>query len=153
MARILRYNPRSRTTALPIVPISRSSADQRKGRCGRVEDGVCIRLYGEEDFAQRPQFTPPEIVRSNLADPVEGRVRLSGTGVAAAEEATFSLAGRGDSQPLRFASSVQLLRYTEHRVMDIKQRVQSAQAKAGSWRQRAKSKGQGQKMTAVIDTY
>ena len=68
LARISRYNPRTRTTALPIVPVSRSSADQRKGRCGRMEDGVCVRLYSKEDYELRPQFTPPEISRSNLAE-------------------------------------------------------------------------------------
>ena len=76
LARISRYNPRSRTTALPIVPISRSSADQRKGRCGRIEDGVCIRLYAEEDFTQRSQFTPPEILRSNLAEVILRMIAL-----------------------------------------------------------------------------
>ena len=68
LARIPRYNPRSRTTTLPVVPVSISSADQRKGRCGRVENGVCMRLYSEEDFNSRAVFTPPEIVRSNLAE-------------------------------------------------------------------------------------
>jgi ATP-dependent helicase HrpA len=68
LARIPRYLPRTRTTSLAIGPISRSSADQRKGRCGRVQDGVCIRLYSEEDYASRPLFTPPEIQRSNLAE-------------------------------------------------------------------------------------
>ena len=68
LARVSQYNPRTRTTALPVEPISRSSADQRKGRCGRVENGVCIRLYSEEDYLSRPLFTPPEILRSNLAE-------------------------------------------------------------------------------------
>jgi ATP-dependent helicase HrpA len=68
LARIPRYLPRTRTTILPISPISRSSADQRKGRCGRVENGVCFRLYTEDDYASRPEFTPPEILRSNLAE-------------------------------------------------------------------------------------
>ena len=68
LARISQYNPRSRTTALPVVPVSRSSADQRKGRCGRVENGVCIRLYAEEDYQSRPLYTLPEILRSNLAE-------------------------------------------------------------------------------------
>ncbi|MGE5840197.1 MAG: ATP-dependent RNA helicase HrpA, partial [Deltaproteobacteria bacterium] len=68
LARISRYLPRTRTTSLPISPISQSSADQRKGRCGRVQHGVCIRLYSEEDYASRPLFTPPEIQRSNLAE-------------------------------------------------------------------------------------
>lgn len=67
-ARISRFNPRNRTQRLPIEPISRSSADQRKGRCGRVQDGICIRLYTEADYNERPRYTPPEILRSNLAE-------------------------------------------------------------------------------------
>ncbi|TON82598.1 hypothetical protein CGH50_25855, partial [Vibrio parahaemolyticus] len=51
----------------PIEPISQASANQRKGRCGRVEEGICIRLYSEEDFESRPEFTDPEILRTNLA--------------------------------------------------------------------------------------
>ncbi len=70
LARIARYNPRTRTSGLPVEPISRSSADQRKGRCGRVRNGVCIRLYSREDYEARPLFTPPEILRSNLAEVV-----------------------------------------------------------------------------------
>ena len=68
LARIPRYSPRTRTTAMPVVPISRSSADQRKGRCGRVANGTCIRLYSEEDYLGRPPYTPPEILRANLAE-------------------------------------------------------------------------------------
>jgi ATP-dependent helicase HrpA len=68
LARIPRYSPRTRTTAMPVAPVSRSSADQRKGRCGRVAKGVCIRLYSEEDYLRRPQYTPPEILRANLAE-------------------------------------------------------------------------------------
>jgi ATP-dependent helicase HrpA len=68
LARISQYLPRTRTTSLPITPISQSSADQRKGRCGRVQHGVCIRLYSEEDYESRPPFTSPEIQRSNLAE-------------------------------------------------------------------------------------
>jgi len=68
LARIACYEPRSRTTSLPISPISKSSADQRKGRCGRVANGVCIRLFSEFDYASRPLFTPPEIQRSNLSE-------------------------------------------------------------------------------------
>ena len=67
LARIAQYNPRSRTAGLPVRAISRSSADQRKGRCGRVQNGICIRLYEEEDYLGRPLYTPPEILRSNLA--------------------------------------------------------------------------------------
>jgi ATP-dependent helicase HrpA len=68
LARIPSYSPRTRTTALPVSPISQSSANQRMGRCGRVENGVCIRLYDEDDFNARPFFTSPEILRSNLAE-------------------------------------------------------------------------------------
>ena len=68
LARTALYNPRSKTRSLPVAPISRASADQRKGRCGRVEEGVCIRLYAEQDYLDRPLYTPPEIQRSNLAE-------------------------------------------------------------------------------------
>lgn len=68
LARISRYNPRSQTQRLPIEEISRSSAEQRKGRCGRVEDGTCVRLYGEEDLLARPEHTQPEMQRANLAE-------------------------------------------------------------------------------------
>lgn len=67
LARISRYSVHSKVQRLPIEPISRASADQRKGRCGRVSAGVCFRLYSEEDFQSRPEFTTPEILRTNLA--------------------------------------------------------------------------------------
>lgn len=66
-ARISRYSPRSKILRLPIEPISRASADQRAGRCGRVAPGVCIRLYDQEDYERREQYTTPEIRRTNLA--------------------------------------------------------------------------------------
>ncbi|HWI74390.1 MAG TPA: ATP-dependent RNA helicase HrpA, partial [Baekduia sp.] len=66
-ARMSRYSARLKVQRLPIEPISQASADQRKGRSGRTSDGICIRLYSEEDFAQRPRFTDPEILRTNLA--------------------------------------------------------------------------------------
>ncbi len=66
-ARISRYNPRSKVQRLPIENISQASANQRKGRCGRVSEGVCIRLYSEDDFNARPMFTDPEIKRTSLA--------------------------------------------------------------------------------------
>ena len=66
-ARISRYSYRTKVQRLPIEPISQASANQRKGRCGRLSDGICIRLYSEEDFAARPEFTDPEILRTNLA--------------------------------------------------------------------------------------
>ncbi len=67
LARISRYSIRSKVQQLPVEPISKASADQRKGRCGRVSEGTCFRLYSEEDFAGRPDFTTPEIMRTNLA--------------------------------------------------------------------------------------
>jgi ATP-dependent helicase HrpA len=76
LARISRYSPRTRTTALPVAAISRSSAEQRKGRCGRVENGICIRLYPQEDFEAREMFTPPEILRSNLAEVILRMIAL-----------------------------------------------------------------------------
>jgi ATP-dependent helicase HrpA len=66
-ARISRYSARLKVQRLPIEPISQASADQRKGRCGRVAEGVCIRLYDERDFEERPRYTDPEILRTNLA--------------------------------------------------------------------------------------
>lgn len=67
LARISRYSYRSKVQRLPIEPISQASANQRAGRCGRVAAGICIRLYDEDDFAEREAFTPPEILRTNLA--------------------------------------------------------------------------------------
>jgi ATP-dependent helicase HrpA len=66
-ARISRYSNRTKVQRLPIEPISQASANQRKGRCGRLSDGVCIRLYSEPDFQSRPEFTDPEILRTSLA--------------------------------------------------------------------------------------
>jgi len=66
-ARISRYSARTKVQRLPIEPISQASANQRAGRCGRLGPGVCIRLYSEEDYAARPEFTEPEILRTNLA--------------------------------------------------------------------------------------
>ncbi|MCW2942767.1 MAG: ATP-dependent helicase HrpA [Actinomycetia bacterium] len=66
-ARISRYSHRTKVQRLPIEAISQASANQRKGRCGRTSDGICIRLYAEEDFAGRDEFTDPEILRTNLA--------------------------------------------------------------------------------------
>lgn len=67
VARISRYSVRTKVQRLPIEPISQASANQRSGRCGRVSEGIAIRLYSEEDFEGRPEFTDPEILRTNLA--------------------------------------------------------------------------------------
>ncbi|MFZ5497333.1 MAG: ATP-dependent RNA helicase HrpA [Verrucomicrobiota bacterium] len=86
LARISRYAPQSRTRRLPVEPVSQSSADQRKGRCGRVSDGVCIRLYSEQDYLGRPRFTQPEIQRSNLADVI---LRMKAFGLGDIEDFPF----------------------------------------------------------------
>ncbi len=86
LARISRYNPGTGTHGLPVDPISRASADQRAGRCGRVQDGVCIRLYSEEDYNARPRFTLPEIRRTNLAEVV---LRLLDLGIRDIESFPF----------------------------------------------------------------
>ncbi len=76
LARIPRYSPRTGTTALPVSAVSRSSANQRAGRCGRVENGICIRLFDEKEFAGRPFFTAPEILRANLAEVILRMISL-----------------------------------------------------------------------------
>ena len=76
LARISQYQPGTRINSLPISPVSQASADQRKGRCGRVQEGLCIRLYSEKDYGERPEYTPPEILRSNLAEVILRMVYL-----------------------------------------------------------------------------
>jgi ATP-dependent helicase HrpA len=85
-ARIKRYSFRSKVEQLPIEPVSQASANQRAGRCGRVADGVCIRLYDEADFAARPRFTDPEIVRSSLAGVI---LRMQSLGLGSVEDFPF----------------------------------------------------------------
>ncbi len=76
MARISRYSYRSKIQRLPVEPVSRASAEQRKGRCGRVSEGVCFRLYSEQDFESRPEFTQPEMMRTNLASVILQMLQL-----------------------------------------------------------------------------
>ncbi|MBX7445508.1 MULTISPECIES: ATP-dependent RNA helicase HrpA [unclassified Arthrobacter] len=78
-ARISRYSHRTKVQRLPIERVSQASANQRSGRCGRVSDGIAIRLYSEEDFDSRPQFTDPEILRTNLAAVI---LQMTAMGVA-----------------------------------------------------------------------
>src|SRR5918992_2600706 len=85
-ARISRYSARLKVQQLPIEPISQASADQRKGRCGRTSDGICIRLYDEEDFAARPRFTDPEILRTNLASVI---LQMAAIGLGEIEDFGF----------------------------------------------------------------
>ena len=86
LARISRYSPRNRLQRLPIERISRASADQRKGRCGRLGAGLCLRLYTEADFAERAAFTEPEVLRTNLAALL---LRLAADGLGEAENFPF----------------------------------------------------------------
>ncbi len=86
LARISQYSGITHLQSLPIVPISRSSANQRKGRCGRTSAGVCYRLYSQEDFLSRPEFTCPEIQRSNLSDAV---LRMLSLGISDLENFPF----------------------------------------------------------------
>ncbi len=86
LARLSRYSPQARTRRLPIEPVSQSSADQRKGRSGRVAEGVCIRLYSEKDYLERPRFTQPEIQRANLADVI---LRMKAFGLGDIERFPF----------------------------------------------------------------
>jgi ATP-dependent helicase HrpA len=85
-ARISRYSHRTKVQRLPIEPISQASANQRKGRCGRTSDGICIRLYSEEDFLARPEFTDPEILRTNLASVI---LQMTAAGLGDIEKFPF----------------------------------------------------------------
>jgi ATP-dependent RNA helicase HrpA len=76
LARISTYNLRARTTSMPVTAVSRASCEQRKGRCGRIGPGICIRLYSEENFLNRPEYTLPEINRSSLAEVILRMVDL-----------------------------------------------------------------------------
>ncbi|MFE6361331.1 ATP-dependent RNA helicase HrpA [Streptomyces sp. NPDC057806] len=85
-ARISRYSHRTKVQRLPIEPISQASANQRKGRCGRTSDGICIRLYAEEDFEARPEFTDAEILRTNLASVI---LQMTAAGLGDIEKFPF----------------------------------------------------------------
>ncbi|MFI0718379.1 ATP-dependent RNA helicase HrpA [Streptomyces sp. NPDC021224] len=101
-ARISRYSHRTKVQRLPIEPISQASANQRKGRCGRTSDGICIRLYDEEDFLSRPEFTDAEILRTNLAS-----VILQMTAAGLGDIARFPFIDPPDSRNIK--DGVQLL--------------------------------------------
>lgn len=85
-ARISRYSHRTKVQRLPIERISQASANQRKGRCGRTSDGICIRLYSEDDFVTRPEFTDPEILRTNLASVI---LQMTAAGLGEIEKFPF----------------------------------------------------------------
>jgi len=102
VARISRYSARTKVQRLPIEPISQASANQRSGRCGRVEAGIAIRLYSEEDFDGRPEFTEPEILRTNLASVI---LQMASLGLG--EIARFPFVEPPDSRNVQ--AGVQLL--------------------------------------------
>ncbi|MET8380257.1 ATP-dependent RNA helicase HrpA [Streptomyces microflavus] len=85
-ARISRYSHRTKVQRLPIERISQASANQRKGRCGRTSDGICIRLFSEDDFLTRPEFTDPEILRTNLASVI---LQMTAAGLGEIEKFPF----------------------------------------------------------------
>ena len=94
-ARISRYSHRTKVQHLPIEPVSQASANQRKGRCGRTSDGICIRLYSEEHFESRPEFTDPEILRTNLAS-----VILQMTSIGLGDIAAFPFIDEPDKRSI-----------------------------------------------------
>ena len=100
-ARISRYSHRLKVQRLPIEPVSQASANQRKGRCGRTSDGICIRLYSEEDFDGRPEFTEPEILRTNLAS-----VILQMTALGLGDIAAFPFVEPPDRRSVPTASTL-----------------------------------------------
>src|SRR5205823_2052134 len=86
LARVKRYSVRNKTTLLQIEKVSQAAAQQRAGRCGRVAEGICVRLYGEDDFAKRPLYTDPEILRSSLASVI---LRMAALEPGAVEDFPF----------------------------------------------------------------
>jgi ATP-dependent helicase HrpA len=121
-ARISRYSQRTKVQRLPIEPISRASASQRAGRCGRVADGICIRLYSEEDFEARPEFTDPEILRTNLAS-----VILQMTSLGLGDIARFPFIDPPDSRQItdgiRLLEELQALVPAPDQVADNRKRL------------------------------
>ncbi|WP_249369093.1 MULTISPECIES: DUF3418 domain-containing protein [unclassified Actinomyces] len=102
LARISRYSNRTKVQRLPIEPVSRASADQRSGRCGRVADGIAIRLYSEGDYLARPEYTEPEILRTSLASVI---LQMASLGLGAVED--FPFLDAPDSRAVR--DGIQLL--------------------------------------------
>jgi len=127
-ARISRYSQRTKVQRLPIEPISRASASQRAGRCGRVADGICIRLYSEEDFEARPEFTDPEILRTNLAS-----VILQMTSLGLGDIARFPFLEPPDSRQItdgvRLLEELQAIEPASDRAHDPHKRLTAFGAK------------------------
>ena len=120
LARISRYSVRGKVQRLPIERISKASADQRKGRCGREAEGICIRLYSEDEFSRQEEFTPPEVLRTNLASVI---LRMATLGLGEPENFPFL-----DPPDTRLVNDgVRLLQ--ELKAMDDERRVTSLGAK------------------------
>ncbi|MEO2279145.1 ATP-dependent RNA helicase HrpA [Pseudoalteromonas pernae] len=113
-ARISRYSYRTKVQRLPIEAVSQASANQRKGRCGRVEAGICIRLYSEEDFLGRPEFTDPEILRTNLASVI---LQMLGLGLGDISEFPFVQPpdSRNISDGVRLLEELEAVKPGKHR--------------------------------------
>lgn len=122
-ARISRYSARTKVQRLPIEPISQASANQRKGRCGRVAPGICIRLYDEADFMGRPEFTDPEILRTNLAS-----VILQMLSLGLGDMASFPFVEPPDSRQI--SDGVRLLE--ELGALDTREQIAAARQSAQS---------------------
>ncbi len=86
LARVSRYSPRAKFQRLPIEPVSQASADQRRGRCGREGEGICLRLYAEDDYLARPRYTEPELLRTNLASLI---LQMAALGLGSPQEFPF----------------------------------------------------------------
>ncbi len=126
-ARISRYSHRTKVQRLPIEPISQASANQRKGRCGRTSDGICIRLYSEDDFLSRPEFTDAEILRTNLAS-----VILQMTAATSARSRSFPSSTRRTTATSVTASSCS--RNSARSTRRRRTRASASHRPGGSWR-------------------
>ncbi|MFC5981696.1 ATP-dependent RNA helicase HrpA [Knoellia sp. GCM10027209] len=136
-ARISRYSQRTKVQRLPIEPVSQASANQRAGRCGRVADGICIRLYSQDDFESRPEFTEPEIQRTSLAS-----VILHMTSLGLGDIAAFPFVDAPDSRQV--ADGIRLLE--ELQAFDSGYAAEPAPV--GAAPQRGRGRGRGRRLTA-----
>ncbi len=132
LARISRYSNRTKVQRLPIEPVSQASANQRSGRCGRVADGIAIRLYSEADFRSRPEYTEPEILRTSLASVI---LQMANLGLGAVEDFPFLDA----PDPRAVRDGIQLL--TEIGAIET--------VGTGSSRRAAHTSGRGPRLTSV----
>jgi ATP-dependent helicase HrpA len=138
-ARISRYSQRTKVQRLPIEPISQASANQRAGRCGRVADGICIRLYSQDDLEGRPEFTEPEIQRTSLA-----AVILQMTSLGLGDITAFPFVDAPDSRQV--ADGIRLLEELE--AFDMGYAAEPAAAGAAPKEGRGRGRGRGRRLTA-----